>query len=146
MSPKDFHETPDYEKAPVTPILNIIQTFLNEVKLYDAIIQLPIDKNFLKTVITIIGHPEFNYIRENADKLGTLLPEIERIVGDKFEPTNLFADNRAFSNFGRIICAEPFPRSDGNLNIVDNVLNSEDFNGPDGREIRSLSSKLISYI
>lgn len=125
----------------VTPILNIIQTFLNEPKLYKAVINLPVEKNFIGTVISVVTHPMFKYIESNANRLGNLLPEIERIVGTNFDPNSLFSNDRTLSNFGKVLCATPFPRSDDNLRIVDNVLNAEDFNGPDAREIRSLPSK-----
>lgn len=124
----------------MTPILNIVQTFLNEEKLYNAVIKLPVEKNFIGTVISVVTHPKFKTIESNGQRIGQFLPEIEKIVGKNFDPTALFSNSRTLSNFGKIICSAPFPTADDNLRIVNNVLASEDFNGADTREIRSLPS------
>lgn len=50
----------------VTPVLNIVQTFLNEEKLYKAVINLPIEKNFIGTVISVVTHPQFKYIESES--------------------------------------------------------------------------------
>lgn len=74
-------------------------------------------------------------------RLGKLLPEVEKIVGANFDPDSLFSDSSTFSNFGKILCHHPFPKGDS-IRFVNNVLNSEDFNGADKREINALPSEL----
>uniref|UniRef100_A0A336KWA0 CSON000491 protein n=1 Tax=Culicoides sonorensis TaxID=179676 RepID=A0A336KWA0_CULSO len=145
LSVNEYHEVPNYEDAPVTPVLNIVQTFLNEEKLYNAIINLPIEKNFIGTVISVVTHPQFKYIENNSLRLGKLLPEVEKIVGANFDPDSLFSDTSTFSNFGKILCHHPFPRGDS-IRIVNNILNSEDFNGADKREIDALPTEYCKQL
>lgn len=76
----------------------------------------------------------------NGMRLGKLLPEVEKIVGANFDPDSLFSDSSSLSNFGKILCHHPFPRGDS-IRFVNNVLNSEDYNGVDKREVNALPSK-----
>lgn len=46
----------------VTPIVNVVQTFLNEDKLYHAIVDLPENMNFLGAITTIATHPKFSVL------------------------------------------------------------------------------------
>lgn len=132
--PKKFEETTDFAVAPVTPLLNIVQIFLDTPALYDSVTKLPKDKNFIGTVTTIVTNGRFKEIEGNADKLVRMVPEIQKMVGDDFNIENLFADDRTFSNSGKILCGKPFPRSD-NIRFINNVLYSHDFNGADPDEI-----------
>lgn len=132
--PKKFEETTDFAVAPVTPLLNIVQIFLDTPALYDSVTKLPKDKNFIGTVTTIVTNGRFKEIEGNADKLVRMVPEIQKMVGGDFNIENLFADDRTFSNSGKILCGKPFPRSD-NIRFINNVLYSHDFNGADPDEI-----------
>lgn len=49
----------------VTPIVNIVQTFLNEDKLYHAIVDLPETMNFLGSITTVATHPKFKVLEGN---------------------------------------------------------------------------------
>ncbi|XP_055631846.1 glucosylceramide transporter ABCA12 [Toxorhynchites rutilus septentrionalis] len=132
--PKRFEETTDFEVAPVTPLLNIVQIFLDTPELYDAVIKLPLDRNFIGTVTSIVTHGRFKEIESNADKLVRMVPEIQQMVGSNFDIEKLFADDRVFSNSGKILCGKPFPRSD-NIRFIDNILYTQDFNGADPDEL-----------
>lgn len=132
--PKRFEETTDFEIAPVTPLLNIVQIFLDTPVLYDSVTKLPVDKNFIGAVTTIVTNGRFKEIEGNADKLVRMVPEIQKMVGENFNIEKLFADDRTFSNSGKILCGKPFPRSD-NIRFINNVLYSQDFNGADPDEI-----------
>jgi hypothetical protein len=46
----------------VTPVLNIVQTLLNEDALYDGIVDLPKSKDFMSLVLKLATHPKFKYI------------------------------------------------------------------------------------
>lgn len=46
----------------VTPIVNVVQTFLNEDKLYNAIVDLPENMNFLGAITTVATHPKFSVL------------------------------------------------------------------------------------
>lgn len=63
-----------------------------------------------------------------------MIPQIQQMVGDEFDIEKLFADDRVFSNSGKILCGTPFPRSN-NIRFIDNILYTEDFNGADPDEL-----------
>ncbi|XP_058056343.1 glucosylceramide transporter ABCA12 [Anopheles bellator] len=131
---KKFAETESFDQAPVTPVVNIVQTFLDHDALYDAVIQLPIDRNFIVSVTTIVTHAKFKEIERNGDRLVKMLPEIRKKVGDGFNIEQLFSDDRTFSASGNILCGRPFPRSD-NIRFIDNILYTPDYAGPDRDEL-----------
>ena len=56
---KKYDEVSEFEKAPVSPVVNIIQTFMNEDDLYHAIVDLPATANFLGTITTVATHAKF---------------------------------------------------------------------------------------
>uniref|UniRef100_A0A2M4A096 Putative abc transporter n=1 Tax=Anopheles triannulatus TaxID=58253 RepID=A0A2M4A096_9DIPT len=132
--PKAFAETEEFNDAPVTPVLNIVQTFLDNQALYDAVVELPVDRNFISSVTTIVTHAKFKDIERNGDRLVKMLPTIRQKVGDSFDIEQLFSDDRTFSNSGNILCGRPFPRSD-NIRFVDNILYTPDYAGPDKDEL-----------
>jgi hypothetical protein len=46
----------------VTPVLNIVQTFLNERDLYTAVVNLPNTMDFVSVVTKLATHPKFKVI------------------------------------------------------------------------------------
>lgn len=46
----------------ITPIVNIVQTFINEDKLFHAIADLPVSMNFIGSVMDIATHPKFKVL------------------------------------------------------------------------------------
>lgn len=46
----------------VTPVLNIVQTFLNEKDLFDAIVDLPKTMEFIPVITKLATHAKFKYI------------------------------------------------------------------------------------
>ncbi|XP_053683429.1 retinal-specific phospholipid-transporting ATPase ABCA4 [Sabethes cyaneus] len=136
-SPQQFESAGSYERAPVTPILDIIQIFLDTPAIYDPVIKLPQEKNLIGTIISIVTSSRFKEIERNADRLVSMFPEIQAMVGADFNIEKLFADDRTFSDSGKILCGKPFPRSD-NIRFINNVLYSQDFNGADPDELAAL--------
>lgn len=51
----------------VTPVLNIVQTFLNEKDLYNAVVDLPKTMEFIALVTKLATHPKFKYIECKCD-------------------------------------------------------------------------------
>uniref|UniRef100_A0A182P8G6 ABC transporter domain-containing protein n=1 Tax=Anopheles epiroticus TaxID=199890 RepID=A0A182P8G6_9DIPT len=131
---KRYAETEDFNDAPVTPVINIVQIILDNEPLYDAIIKLPIDRNFIASVTTIVTHPKFKEIERNGDRLVKMLPTIREKVGDQFDILQLFSDDKTFSKSGNILCGRPFPRSN-NIRYVDNIFYTPDYAGPDKDEL-----------
>ncbi|XP_053667952.1 glucosylceramide transporter ABCA12 [Anopheles marshallii] len=129
-----FAETEEFNDAPVTPVVNIVQIILDNNPLYEAIIALPIDRNFISSVTTIVTHPKFKEIERNGDRLVKMLPEIRKKIGGTFDILQLFSDDQTFSKSGNILCGRPFPRSD-NIRFVDNILYTPDYAGADKDEM-----------
>lgn len=59
---KEYEEIADWSKAPVTPVLNIVQTFLNEKDLYELVVGLPKSMEFIPLVTKLATHSKFKYI------------------------------------------------------------------------------------
>lgn len=58
----------------ITPLLHVVQTFLNEPALYEAITELPVNLDFLTTIISIATHPAFPTIQGKDILLGIGYP------------------------------------------------------------------------
>ncbi|XP_062562122.1 glucosylceramide transporter ABCA12 [Armigeres subalbatus] len=143
--PRRYEETSDFAKAPVTPVLDIVQIFLDTPDLFDAVIGLPIDRNFIGAVTTIVTNGRFKEIESNADRLVRMLPELQDMVGGDFDIQKVFADDRMFSNSGKLLCGKPFPRST-NIRFIDNVLYSKDFKGADPDELEAMPTKYCKQL
>lgn len=124
----------------VTPILNIVQTFLNEPTLLRAINDLPSSGNFFGAVTAVATNPRFAYIQEQITIIRARLPEYERKVGGAFDIEKLWSDDDTFSTFGNILCGKPFPRSN-NIRFVERAFEHDDYNGPDREELAVMPSK-----
>lgn len=59
---KSYAETEEFNDAPVTPVVNIVQIILDNAALYDAIVKLPIERNFIASVTAIVSHAKFKEI------------------------------------------------------------------------------------
>ena len=46
----------------VTPVINIVQTFLNEKDLYNAVVELPKTMEFIGLITKLATNPKFKYI------------------------------------------------------------------------------------
>jgi hypothetical protein len=103
---------------------------------------MPKNKNLVSLITTVVLHRRFKELEDYADYLVKIFPKVEEIVGPNFDIKNLFADDKTFSNSGRVLCGRPFPRSD-NIRFVDNILYSEDFNGADDDELKVMPSKFV---
>lgn len=143
----------------MTPVLNIVQTFLNERDLYSAVVDLPKTKEFIPLITKLATHAKFKYIESeflsfscrlqsptfisllaNADHLVRNLPNIRKMVGGFFDVQKIFSNQQIFSSLGKILCGSPFPSS-SNIRYVDNVLYSPDYNGADKDELDVMPSK-----
>lgn len=132
--PDKYEETPNYENTVVAPVLNIIQTFLTDKSLYNAIVELPVEQNVFGSVLAVVTHKKFKQIEAYASNLIERLPEFRTAIGDNFNPNQLFADGHSFSSAGNLLCGYPFPRGD-NIRYVENLFYTPDYNGADKDEI-----------
>lgn len=123
--------------------MNIVQTFLNEDKLYSAIVDLPATGNFLGSITTVATHPSFKILEDNVARMTTLLGLNGSPIDSSFDIHQLWSDDMTFSKSGYLFCGKPFPRSD-NIRFVDRIFYQEDFNGANKEELDIMPSELMS--
>lgn len=105
----------------ITPLLKVVQTFLNEPTLYEAITELPSNLDFLTTIISIATHPAFTTIQgtgtllllsnlscfnwavdftppEHLDGFIQLLPRVRAVFHGGADLSKLFAGNVEFQH------------------------------------------------
>lgn len=58
----EYEEVTNWKKAPITPVLNIVQTFLNNEDLYEAVVGLPVSMEFIPLITKLATHSKFKYI------------------------------------------------------------------------------------
>ncbi|KAJ6638175.1 Glucosylceramide transporter ABCA12 [Pseudolycoriella hygida] len=121
-----YEETSKFEKAPMTPIINIAQTFINEPKLMDAIVNLPEELDFVDAVVTIYTHEKFKYLQENINTIKSNLPIYMKLIGKSFDIKKLWSDDRTFSTLGNVICGRPFPSLVHENRFVRNIFLQHD--------------------
>lgn len=126
------------------PILNIVQTFLNEPALLNAVNDLPASGNFFGAVTTVATHARFAYIQQQISTIQARIPEYERTVGTTFDIQKLWSDGDTFATFGNILCGKPFPRSD-NIRFVERAFEHDDYNGPDREELDVMPSRWMGF-
>lgn len=124
----------------VSPILNIVQTFLNEPLLFDALTTLPETANFLGAVTTVATHPRFKYLEQQIGIIQQRIPEYEGKVGTNFDILKVWSDQDTFAKFGNILCGKPFPKGE-NIRLVEKAFYHEDYNGPDKDELDIMPSE-----
>lgn len=124
----------------VTPILHIVQTFLNEPALLHAVNDLPASGNFFGAITTIATHARFAFVQQQIAIITARLPEYERKVGSAFDIKRLWSDGDTFATFGNILCDKPFPRAD-NIRFVERAFEHDDYNGPDREELDVMPSE-----
>lgn len=125
--------------------MNIVQAFLNEDKLYHAIVDLPSNGNFLGSITTIATHPSFKILEDNVSKLTASLGLNGSPIDSNFDIHQLWSDDMTFAKSGYLFCGKPFPSSD-NIRFVDRLLYQEDFNGANKEELDVMPSELMSRI
>lgn len=129
----------------ITPIVNIIQAFLNEDKLFHAIVDLPSNANFLGTVTTIATHPKFKVLEDNVSKLMASVGLNGSPIDNSFDVHQLWSDDMTFSKSGVLFCGKPFPRNE-NIRFVDRIFYKEDFNGGNQEELDVMPSECVIEI
>lgn len=71
--------------------MNIIQIFLNEQELYDSIVNLPVEQNFVSAITGVALHPMFKVIEAYANQIVESIPAIEKLIGGAFDINKLFS-------------------------------------------------------
>lgn len=125
--------------------MNIVQAFLNEDKLYHAIVDLPTNANFLGSITAIATHPSFKDLEDNVSKLTASLGLNGSPIDSSFDIHQLWSDDMTFSKSGYLFCGKPFPSSN-NIRFVDRLFYQKDFNGANKEELDVMPSELMSRI
>lgn len=120
--------------------MNIVQTFINEEKLYRAIVDLPNNADFLRAITTVATHPKFKILEEETTKIINMVGLSGSPVDKKFDVHQLWSDGMTFSQTGNLFCGKPFPRSD-NIRFIDRIFYQEDFNGANQEELDVMPSE-----
>ncbi|GAB0094455.1 ATP-binding cassette sub-family A member 12 [Sergentomyia squamirostris] len=141
----DYEEISTFPDAPLTPAINIIQLFLNEASLFDAVMGLSEKLEFIPAIIAIATNSKFHLLEENIKVIMTRLPEYEALLGTSFDLKKLFADPKMLSESGKIMCGKSFPQAD-NLQLVKQILEAEDFSEDDLAEIESMPTPFCKQL
>lgn len=121
--------------------MNIVQAFLNDDRLYHAIVDLPINANFLGAITTVATHPKFKVLEDNVAKLMNSVSLTGSPIDSNFDVNQLWSDSMTFSKSGYLFCGKPFPRND-NIRFVDRILYQEDHKGANSDELDVMPSNL----
>lgn len=125
-------------------MVNIVQAFLNEDKLFHAVVDLPGNANFLGTVTTIATHPKFKVLEDNVSKLMASIGLNGSPIDSNYDVHQLWSDDMTFSKSGFLFCGKPFPRSD-NIRFVERLFYKEDFNGGNQDELDVMPSECDGF-
>lgn len=109
--------------------------------MYHAIVDLPINANFLGAITTVATHPKFKVLEDNVAKLMDSVSLTGSPIDSNFDVNQLWSDDMTFSKSGFLFCGKPFPRND-NIRFVDRILYQEDHKGANSDELDVMPSKL----
>ncbi|XP_037937529.1 ATP-binding cassette sub-family A member 13 [Teleopsis dalmanni] len=135
-----YEEYSKLDNAPMKPIIDIVQMFINDDNLYNAVIELPEKGNFLNTVIAIFTGGHLDAIRGNVEKVIDLVPQVEQMLNGSFDIKKLFSDRNTFVKGGNLLCGHPFPNTES-IPLVNDIIYSEDFSEINDDELKAMPTK-----
>lgn len=112
MNATEYEETSKFENAPlvvfpfsnskmnkfyerfihrVTPLLNIMQIFINEPILMEAVTNLPKEKNFVGAVTKVYTHKKFKNLQHYINLMNDKVPLFMELVGTSFDIKHLWS-------------------------------------------------------
>lgn len=97
LDTKDYEEYSNYESAPLKPIINVAQIVISEDDLYNTLVELPTKANFIGAVMSLVTSSRFTEIRQNIERVMTLVPLVEEMIGGSFDIKKLFSGMYFFS-------------------------------------------------
>lgn len=128
----------------ISPIVNIVQTFLNEDKLYHAVVDLPQTANFLGSITAVATHPKFKVLEDNVGKLMNSVSLTGSPIDGNFDIHQLWSDDMTFSKSGFLLCGKPFPRND-QIRFVERIFYQEDHKGANSDELDAMPSEFANH-
>ncbi|KAL7744190.1 hypothetical protein ACLKA6_009163 [Drosophila palustris] len=135
-----YEEYSKWQDAPLHSVIEIINIFVTDDKLYNAVIELPEKANFVSAVTTLVTSNHLDLISSNISEIVSLVPRIERLMNYSFDITKLFSNRETFVKFGVLLCGHPFPSTDS-IPLVNDILYSEDFSEVNDDELKAMPTK-----
>ncbi|XP_061396675.1 glucosylceramide transporter ABCA12 [Musca vetustissima] len=134
----DVYDEYEYmDKAPLKPIVDVVQIVINDDGMFNALIELPEKATFINAVTAIVTNSHFNEIRTNIEKVINMVPEVERALNGSFDIKKLFSNRETFVKAGNLVCGHPFPSID-TIPLVSEILESEDFSKSNDDELNAM--------
>lgn len=59
--------------------------------MYDSIVNLPVEQDFVSAITGVALHPKFSMIESYANKIVESIPAIEKLIGGAFDINKLFS-------------------------------------------------------
>ncbi|XP_017869201.1 PREDICTED: ATP-binding cassette sub-family A member 13 isoform X2 [Drosophila arizonae] len=140
LNTEPYEEYSKWQAAPLHSVIDIVNVFVTDDRLYNAIIELPEKANFVSAVTTLITSSHLNVIRSNISQIVSLVPEIERLMNYSFDVTKLFSNRETFVKLGVLLCGHPFPSTES-IPLVNDILYSEDFSEVNDDELKAMPTK-----
>ncbi|XP_037044496.1 phospholipid-transporting ATPase ABCA1 isoform X2 [Bradysia coprophila] len=126
MNATEYKETSKFENAPMTPLLNIVQIFINEPILMEAVINLPQERNFMGAVAKIYTHKKFKNLQHNINIIKDKVPMFMELIGTSFDIKKLWSDDSTLTSAGKILCGKRFEIGIDKSRIVQRIFSNTD--------------------
>ncbi|XP_060662090.1 phospholipid-transporting ATPase ABCA1 [Drosophila nasuta] len=140
LKTEPYEEYSKWQEAPLHSVIEVINVFVTDDRLYNAVIELPEKANFVSAVTTLVTSSHFDIISSNISQIVSLVPRIERLMNYSFDITKLFSNRETFVKFGILLCGHPFPSTES-IPLVNDILYSEDFSEVNDDELRAMPTK-----
>ncbi|XP_039958273.1 ATP-binding cassette sub-family A member 13 [Bactrocera tryoni] len=146
MKTTPYEETTSWQNAPMKPIVDIVNIFVTDDRMFNAVIDLPEKANFINAVTAVVTGGHFNQIRQSVGSVINLVPQVEDFLNGTFDINRLFSDRRTFVKAGYLMCGHPFP-STNTIPLVNDILyDTEDFSKINDDEINVMPTKYCKQL
>ncbi|XP_017472592.1 PREDICTED: ATP-binding cassette sub-family A member 13 [Rhagoletis zephyria] len=146
MSTNPYEETTSWKNAPMKPIIDIVNIFVTDDRMFDAVIDLPEKANFINAVTAVVTGGHFNEIRQSIGDVIGVVPQVEDFLNGTFDIRRLFSDRRTFVKAGYLMCGHPFPSTDTIPLVNDILYDTEDFSKVNDDEINVMPTKYCKQL
>ncbi|KAH8273384.1 hypothetical protein KR018_006518 [Drosophila ironensis] len=127
LESEPYQEYSLWKEAPLHSVIDVVNAFVTDERLHNAVVELAEKANFVSAITTLITSDRLDIIRTNISEIIALVPEIERRMNYSFDIKHLFSSRETFSKLGILLCGHPFPNTD-TIPLVNEILESEDLN------------------
>ncbi|XP_004523945.1 ATP-binding cassette sub-family A member 13 [Ceratitis capitata] len=141
-----YEETTSWKNAPMKPIIDIVNIFVTDDRMFNAVIDLPEKANFINAVTAVVTGGHFNEIRLSVGNVISLVPQVENFLNGSFDIMRLFSDRKTFVKAGYLMCGHPFPSTDTIPLVNDILYNTEDFSKINDDEISIMPTKYCKQL